>query len=203
MNSAVLLDFSNLVNLSMQQVLISSCALEQFAFLIHSCKDFQLQKVQIRNAESIASLIVFSSDGSEGYSNIQCYHLEFDDTQVSRESFISVECQQINAEMNFLVISNMMLGERRSANMKSNTSLFKLKLSSFQNTTRYLLIPYCFASLSSSLLLELENCSNKKCASPSEKGSIVALADLADASMSSCVFDGAASAPELRANDER
>ncbi|KAH7818371.1 uncharacterized protein MONOS_15637 [Monocercomonoides exilis] len=42
MNSSALLDFSNLANLSMKQLLISSCTLEQFSLLIHNCKDSQL-----------------------------------------------------------------------------------------------------------------------------------------------------------------
>ncbi|KAH7831842.1 uncharacterized protein MONOS_1229 [Monocercomonoides exilis] len=202
MNSAVLLDIRNLVNLSMQQVLISSCALEESALLLHNCKDSQLQKVQVRNAESKVSLIVFSSDGSGGHSNIQFSHLEFDDARVSSESLVSIESQDADVEMNFVTISATVLGDGCAVSAMSNASVIRLKQSSFQNITRDSFGPCCLAALSSSLLLELENCSNKKCASPSEKGNIAALADLTDACISSCVFDGAASTPELRANEE-
>ncbi|KAH7820059.1 uncharacterized protein MONOS_5460 [Monocercomonoides exilis] len=175
MNSAVLLDFRNLESFSMQQVLISSCALEQSVLILHNCKDSQLQKVQVRNAENKASLIVFSSDGSGGHSNIQCYHSEFDSISVLSGSLLSVECADANVEMNFLDISNTKLREGCAVSVASNASTFQLTQSSFKNITRDSFGPCCLTSSSSSLLLELENCSNKMCASPSEKGSIPAL----------------------------
>ncbi|KAH7827579.1 uncharacterized protein MONOS_14534 [Monocercomonoides exilis] len=105
--------------------------------------------------------------------------------------------------MNFLAISRTKLREGCAVSVASNASTLQLKQSSYQNVTRDSLGPCCLAASSSSLLLELKNCSNKKCASLHEKGSIEALADLADGCMSSCVFDGATSAPELRASDDR
>ncbi|KAH7818951.1 uncharacterized protein MONOS_4422 [Monocercomonoides exilis] len=202
-NSVVLLDFRNLVNISTQQVLISSCTLEQSTLILYNCKDSQLQKVQIRNAESKASLIVLSSDGSGGHSNVQYYHSEFDAISVLSGSLLSIECQDSDIQMNFLAISNTILGEGCAGSVASNASAFHLKQSSFQNITRDSLGPCCLAVSSSSFLLELENYSNKKCVSTSEKGSIEALEDLTDVNLSSYSFDGATSAPELRASDDR
>ncbi|KAH7831712.1 uncharacterized protein MONOS_539 [Monocercomonoides exilis] len=125
------------------------------------------------------------------------------DTCVSRESLVSVECGDVNVEMNFLSISNTMIGDVCAVSMASNPSTFNLKQLSFINITLDSLSPIRLAVSSSPVLMELENCTNKKCASPSEKGSIAALADLVDACTSSSVFDGATSAPELRANDKR
>eukprot|EP00770_Monocercomonoides_exilis_P006627 MONOS_6593.1-p1 / transcript=MONOS_6593.1 / gene=MONOS_6593 / organism=Monocercomonoides_exilis_PA203 / gene_product=unspecified product / transcript_product=unspecified product / location=Mono_scaffold00210:45498-53552(+) / protein_length=2684 / sequence_SO=supercontig / SO=protein_coding / is_pseudo=false len=205
--SGVLMDFHDLAKLSMQQVHASNCSAQRSGLVLRNCKDCQLQNIQMRGTRSGSNMIVLSSDGSEGHSNIQGIHLEFDDTRVLSESLVSVECKDSDVEMNFLAISNAVLGDGCAVSVTSNASAFHLKQPSFQNITRDSLGPCCLAasssSSSSSLLLELENCSNKKCVSPSEKGSIAALADLADACMSSCVFDGATSAPELRANDER
>ncbi|KAH7830486.1 uncharacterized protein MONOS_13365 [Monocercomonoides exilis] len=201
--SGVLMDFHDLAKLSMQQVHASNCSAQRSGLILRNCKDCQLQNIQMRGTQSGSNMIVLSSDGSGGRSNIQGIHLEFDDTRASSESLVSVECQDSDVEMNFLVVSNTVLGDGCAVSVTSNASAFHLKQSSFQNITRDSLGPCCLAASSSSLLLELENCSNKKCASPSEKGSIAALADLADACMSSCVFEGAASEAELRANDER
>ncbi|KAH7817010.1 uncharacterized protein MONOS_13222 [Monocercomonoides exilis] len=166
-------------------------------------EDSQLQKVQFRNAESKASLIVLSSDGSGGHSNIQYNHSEFDTISVLSGSLLSVECQDSDIQMKFLAISNTVLGDGCAMSVISNVSTFHFKQSSFLNLTRDWLGPCCLDASSSSLLLDLENCSNKKCTSRSKKGSIAALADLADGCMSSCVFDGATSEPELRASDDR
>ncbi|KAH7830516.1 uncharacterized protein MONOS_11142 [Monocercomonoides exilis] len=201
--SGVLMDFHDLAKLSMQQVHASNCSAQRSGLILRNCKDCQLQNIQMRGTRSGSNMIVLSSDGSGGHSNIQGNHLEFDDARVSSESLVSVECQDSDVEMNFLAVSNAVLGDGCAVRVTSNASAFHLKQSSFQNITRDSLGPCCLAASSSSLLLELENCSNKKCASRSEKGSIAALADLADACMSSCAFDGAASASELRANDER
>ncbi|KAH7830430.1 uncharacterized protein MONOS_10574 [Monocercomonoides exilis] len=201
--SGVLMDFHDLAKLSMQQVHASNCSAQRSGLILRNCKDCQLQNIQMRGTPSGSNMIVLSSDGSGGHSNIQGNHLEFDDTRVSSESLVSVECQDTDIEMNFLAVSNTVLGDGCAVSVTSNASAFHLKQSSFQNITRDSLGPCCLAASSSSLLLELENCSNKKCASPSEKGSVAALADLADVCMSSCAFDGAASAAELRENDER
>eukprot|EP00770_Monocercomonoides_exilis_P013405 MONOS_13352.1-p1 / transcript=MONOS_13352.1 / gene=MONOS_13352 / organism=Monocercomonoides_exilis_PA203 / gene_product=unspecified product / transcript_product=unspecified product / location=Mono_scaffold00814:24333-29471(+) / protein_length=1713 / sequence_SO=supercontig / SO=protein_coding / is_pseudo=false len=202
MNSGVLLNFHNLVNLSMQQVLVSSCMFDRSALILRSCKNSQLQKIQIKNAESKASLIMFSSDSPGVHSNIQCSHLELDNTRASKKSLVSVECEDANVEMNFLAICSAMLGEGCAVSVTSNATTFLLKQSSFQNITRDSLGPCCLATSSSSLLVELENCTNQKCISSSEKGRIAALMNLSDVCLSSCVFDGAASTQELRANKE-
>ncbi|KAH7819654.1 putative Protein tyrosine and serine/threonine kinase [Monocercomonoides exilis] len=205
-NSGVLLDFRNLADLSMQQVLISSCTLEQSVLVLHNCKDSHLQKVQVKNAESKASLIVFCSDGSGGHSYIQCSHVELDDTRVSKESLVSAECEDANVEMNFLAICSAMLGEGCAVSVASNASTFRLKQSSYQNITRNSLGPCCFASSSSSssssLLVELENCTSQKCISSSEKGRIAALTDLTDVNLSSCAFDGAAGVQHFGINED-
>ncbi|KAH7822341.1 uncharacterized protein MONOS_12359 [Monocercomonoides exilis] len=65
----------------------------------------------MRGTQSGSNMIVFSSDGSGGHSSIQGIHLEFDDTRVSSESLVSVECQDTDIEMNFLAISNTVLGD--------------------------------------------------------------------------------------------
>ncbi|KAH7820464.1 uncharacterized protein MONOS_8745 [Monocercomonoides exilis] len=206
MSCGELFDFRNFTNLSMQQLLVSSCMFDRSALILLNCKDSQLQKVQIKNAESKTSLIVLSSDGSGGQLNIQCSHLKFDDTHVLKESLISVECEEANVEMNSLAISNAMLMEGCAVSVKSNDSEFRLKQSSFQNITRNSFGPCCLAasssSLPSSLLVELENYTNQKCISSSEKGRIAALTNLSDVCLSSCVFDGAASTHELRDNEE-
>ncbi|KAH7828285.1 uncharacterized protein MONOS_12558 [Monocercomonoides exilis] len=205
-NCGVLLDFRNLTNLSMQQVLISSCALEQSALLLHNCKDSQLQKVQILNAESKASLIAFSSDGSGDHSNIQCYHSDFDAISVLSGSLLSVECADANVEMNFLSISNAKLREGCAVSVASNASTFRLKQSSYQNITRESFGPCCLAasssSSSSSLLVELENCTSHKCISSSDKGRIATLTDLTDVNLSSCSFDGATGEQQFGVNED-
>eukprot|EP00770_Monocercomonoides_exilis_P002022 MONOS_2007.1-p1 / transcript=MONOS_2007.1 / gene=MONOS_2007 / organism=Monocercomonoides_exilis_PA203 / gene_product=unspecified product / transcript_product=unspecified product / location=Mono_scaffold00038:183701-184575(+) / protein_length=205 / sequence_SO=supercontig / SO=protein_coding / is_pseudo=false len=78
--------------------------------------------------------------------------------------------------MNSLAISNAKISEGCAVSVASNASTFQLKQSSYQNITRDSFGP-CW--------------------------SIAAFADLTDACMSSCVFDGAASTSELRANCER
>ncbi|KAH7820494.1 uncharacterized protein MONOS_331 [Monocercomonoides exilis] len=206
MSCGELFDFRNLASLSMQQLLVSSCMFDRSALILLNCKDSQLQKVQIKNAESKTSLIVLSSDGSGGQLNIQCSHLKFDDIHVLKESLISVECEEANVEMNFLAISNAMLMEGCAVSVKSNDSEFRLKQSSFQNITRNSFGPCCLAasssSLPSSLLVELENYTNQKCISSSEKGRIATLTDLSDVNLSLCAFDGTTGAQELSSNEE-
>ncbi|KAH7822185.1 uncharacterized protein MONOS_14696 [Monocercomonoides exilis] len=135
-----------------------------------------------------SNMIVLSSDGSGGHSNIQGIHLEFVDTRISSESLVSVECQDSDVEMNFLAISNTALGDGCAVSVASNASTFRLKQSSYQNVARDSLILCCFASLTSSLLLELENCSDKKCASHTEKGCISVFVDLKYTHVSSCAY---------------
>ncbi|KAH7832355.1 uncharacterized protein MONOS_6026 [Monocercomonoides exilis] len=204
MNCKGLFDFRNLMNISMQQVLISSCTLEQSALLLRNCKDSQLQKVQIRNAESTASLIVLSSDGSGDHSNIQCNHSEFDAISVLSGSLLSVECADANVEMNFLAISNAKLREGCAMSVTSNASTFRLKQSTYQNITRESFGSCCLASSSSSsyLLMELENCTSQKCISSSYKGRIATLTNLTDVDLSSCVFDGAAGVQQFGVNED-
>eukprot|EP00770_Monocercomonoides_exilis_P008155 MONOS_8113.1-p1 / transcript=MONOS_8113.1 / gene=MONOS_8113 / organism=Monocercomonoides_exilis_PA203 / gene_product=unspecified product / transcript_product=unspecified product / location=Mono_scaffold00297:2069-10174(-) / protein_length=2330 / sequence_SO=supercontig / SO=protein_coding / is_pseudo=false len=163
-----------------------------------------LQKVQILNAESKASLIAFSSDGSGDHSNIQCYHSDFDAISVLSGSLLSVECTDANVEMNFLAISNAKLREGCAVSVTSNASTFRLKQSSYQNITRESFGPCCLAasSSSSSLLVELENCTSHKCISSSDKGRIAALTDLADVNLSSCSFDGATGAQQFGVNED-
>ncbi|KAH7816617.1 uncharacterized protein MONOS_6578 [Monocercomonoides exilis] len=205
-NSGNLFDFRNLANLSMQQLLVSSCMFDRSALILRNCKDSLQQNIQMRGIQCGSNMIVLSSDGSGGHSNIRCSNLEFDDTHVSKESLLSVECEEANVEMNFLAISNAMLMEGCAVNVKSNDSEFRLKQSSFQNITRNSFGPCCLAAsssaLSSSLLVELENYTNQKCISSSEKGRIAALTDLSDVCLSLCAFDGAASTQELRSNKE-
>ncbi|KAH7824604.1 putative Protein tyrosine and serine/threonine kinase [Monocercomonoides exilis] len=199
-NSDVLFDFRNLANLSMQQELISSCALEQSALILHNCKDSQLQKIQVRNVESNSSLIVFSSDGSGACSNIQCYHSEFDAISVLSGSLLSIECQDANVEMNNLSSTKIVLTNGCAVNLASANSSLSIRQSSFQNISRDSMGPCCLAASLSSPSLELENCSFRKCVSPSDKGSISALSGLSNASITSCAFDGETGPQQLRSN---
>ncbi|KAH7828745.1 uncharacterized protein MONOS_14562 [Monocercomonoides exilis] len=201
--SGVLMDFHDLAKLSMQPVRASNCSAQRSGLILRNCKDCQLQNIQMRGTQNGSSVIVFSSDGSGGHSNIQGIHLEFDDTHVSSESLVSVECQDSDVEMNFLAVSNTMFGDGCSVSVTSNDSASRSKHSSLQNITRDSLGPYCLAVSSLSLLLELKKCSNKMCASSYKKCCIAALTDLTDTCMFLCVFDGAASASELRTNDKR
>ncbi|KAH7831248.1 putative Protein tyrosine and serine/threonine kinase [Monocercomonoides exilis] len=199
-NSDILFDFRNLVNLSVQQVLISSCELEQSALILHNCKDSQLQKIQVRNVESNSSLIVFSSDGFGACLNIRCYHSEFDAISVLSGSLLSIECQDANVEMNNLSSIKTALANGCAVNIVSANSSLSIRQSSFQNISRDSMGPCCLAASLSSLLLELENCSCKKCVSPSDKGSISALSGLSNASITSCAFEGETDQQQLRSN---
>ncbi|KAH7832651.1 uncharacterized protein MONOS_13277 [Monocercomonoides exilis] len=201
--SGVLMDFHDLAKLSMQPVRASNCSAQRSGLILRNCKDCQLQNIQMRGTQNGSSVIVFSSDGSGGHSNIQGNHLEFDDTRVSSESLVSVECQDSDVEMNFLAVSNTMFGDECSVSVTSNDSASRSKHSSLQNITRDSLGPCCLAVSSLSLLLELKKCSNKMYASSYKKCCIAALTDLTDTCMFLCVFDGAASASELRTNDKR
>ncbi|KAH7820187.1 uncharacterized protein MONOS_6066 [Monocercomonoides exilis] len=201
--SGVLMDFHDLAKLSMQPVRASNCSAQRSGLILRNCKDCQLQNIQMRGTQNGSSVIVFSSDGSGGHSNIQGNHLEFDDTRVSSESLVSVECQDSDVEMNFLAVSNTMFGDGCSVSVTSNDSASRSKHSSLQNITRDSLGPCCLAVSSLSLLLELKKCSNKMCASSYKKCCIAALTDLTDTCMFLCVFYGAASASELRTNDKR
>ncbi|KAH7832745.1 uncharacterized protein MONOS_16008 [Monocercomonoides exilis] len=200
--TGVLMDFHELAKLSMQQVHASNCSAQRSGLVLRNCKDCQIQNIQMRGTPSGSSVIVFSSDGSGGHSNIQGIHLEFDDARISSESLVSVECQETDVEMNFLAVSNTVFGDGCAVRVTSNASTFLLKQSSFQNITRNSFGPCCLAASSSSLLVELENCTNQKCISSSEKGRIAALTNLSDVCLSSCVYDVAASTQELRANKE-
>eukprot|EP00770_Monocercomonoides_exilis_P000944 MONOS_937.1-p1 / transcript=MONOS_937.1 / gene=MONOS_937 / organism=Monocercomonoides_exilis_PA203 / gene_product=unspecified product / transcript_product=unspecified product / location=Mono_scaffold00015:202594-210570(+) / protein_length=2658 / sequence_SO=supercontig / SO=protein_coding / is_pseudo=false len=199
-NSGALLDFRNLANLSMQQVLISSCELEQSALILHNCKDSQLQKIQVRNVESKASLIAFSSDGSGACSNIRCYHSEFDAISVLSGSLLSIECQDANVEMNNLSSTKIVLTNGCAVNLVSANSSLSIRQSSFQNISRDSMGPCCLAASLSSPSFELENCSFRKCVSPSDKGSISALSGQSNASITSCAFDGETDPQQLRSN---
>ncbi|KAH7824771.1 putative Protein tyrosine and serine/threonine kinase [Monocercomonoides exilis] len=199
-NSDLLFDFRNLVNLSMLQVLISSCELEQSALILHNCKDSQLQKIQVRNVESKASLIVFSSDGSGACSNIQCYHSEFDAISVLSGSLLSIECQDANVEMNNLSSTKIVLTNGCAVNLVYANSSLSIRQSSFQNISRDSMGPCCMAASLSSPSFELENCSFRKCVSPSDKGSISALSGQSNASITSCAFDGETDPQQLRSN---
>ncbi|KAH7817083.1 uncharacterized protein MONOS_8007 [Monocercomonoides exilis] len=134
-NYGVLLDFRNLVNLSMQQVLVSSCMFDRSGLILRNCKDSQLQNIQMRGTRSGSNMIVFSSDGSERHSNIQGNHLEFDATIVLSGSLFSVECQDFDIEMNHLAISNTVPGDWCATSITTNASTFHLKQPSFQNIT--------------------------------------------------------------------
>ncbi|KAH7816733.1 uncharacterized protein MONOS_10512 [Monocercomonoides exilis] len=173
--SGVLMDFHDLAKLSMQQVQASNCIAQRSGLILRNCKDCQLQNIQMRGTRSGSNMIVFSSDGSGGHSNTQCYHLEFDDTCVSSESLVSVECQDSDVEMNFLAVSNTVLGDGCAVSVTSNASTFHLKQSSFQNITRNSLGPCCLAASSSSMLREFDNCSSHKRISSSDKRSISSL----------------------------
>eukprot|EP00770_Monocercomonoides_exilis_P015802 MONOS_15753.1-p1 / transcript=MONOS_15753.1 / gene=MONOS_15753 / organism=Monocercomonoides_exilis_PA203 / gene_product=unspecified product / transcript_product=unspecified product / location=Mono_scaffold01343:2783-5728(+) / protein_length=981 / sequence_SO=supercontig / SO=protein_coding / is_pseudo=false len=199
-NSDILFDFRNLVNLSMLQVLISSCELEQSALILHNCKDSQLQKIQVRNVESKTSLIVFSSDGFGACLNIQCYHSEFDAISVLSGSLLSIECQDANVEMNNLSSTKTVLTNGCAVNLVYANSSLSIRQSSFQNISRDSMGPCCMAASLSSPSLELENCSFRKCVSPSDKGSISALSGQSNASITSCAFDGETDLQQLRSN---
>ncbi|KAH7830052.1 uncharacterized protein MONOS_9073 [Monocercomonoides exilis] len=201
-NSDILFDFRNLVNLSMLQVLISSCELEQSALIHHNCKDSQLQKIQVRNVESKTSLIVFSSDGFGACLNIQCYHSEFDSISVLSGSLLSIECQDANVEMNNLSSTKTVLTNGCAVNLVSANSSLSIRQSSFQNISRDSMGPCCLAGSLSSPSFELENCSFRKCISPSDKGSISALSSLSNASITSCAFDGETDPQQLRSNTD-
>ncbi|KAH7817256.1 uncharacterized protein MONOS_3718 [Monocercomonoides exilis] len=162
MNCKELFDFHNLANLSVQQVLISSSIFDRSAMIFQNCKSSKLQYVQLRGTECRSNMIAICSDGSEGSSNIQCSHLEFDDTHVSNNSLLFVECEDANVEMNFLAICNTKLGDGCTVNIASNASIFRLKQSSYRNITRDSFGPCCLTASSSSLLLELENCTSQK-----------------------------------------
>ncbi|KAH7817264.1 uncharacterized protein MONOS_3710 [Monocercomonoides exilis] len=202
MNCKELFDFHNLANLSVQQVLISSSIFDRSAMIFQNCKSSKLQYVQLRGTECRSNMIAICSDGSEGSSNIQCSHLEFDDTHVSNNSLLFVECEDANVEMNFLAICNAKLGDGCAVSVASNASTFRLKQSSYRNITRDSFGPCCLTASSSSLLLELENCTSQKCISSSDKGRIVTLTDLADVNLSSCSFDGAKGEQQLGINED-
>ncbi|KAH7815722.1 uncharacterized protein MONOS_93 [Monocercomonoides exilis] len=161
-NCGELFDFSNFYKPINAASLISSCIFDRSALILRDCKDSQWKKVQLKNEESKASLIVLSSDGSGGHSNVQYYHSEFDSISVLSGSLFSKECQDSDIEMNFFTISNAKLREECAVSVASNASTFHLKQSSFQNITRNSFGPCCLAASSSSLLVELENCTNQK-----------------------------------------
>ncbi|KAH7827874.1 uncharacterized protein MONOS_271 [Monocercomonoides exilis] len=134
--TGVLMDSHELAKLSIQQVHASNCSAQRSGLVLRNCKDCQLQNIQMRGTPSGSSVIVFSSDGSGGHSNIQGIHLEFDDALISSESLVSVECQETYVEMNFLAVSNTVFGDGCAVRVTSNASTFLLKQSSFQNITR-------------------------------------------------------------------
>ncbi|KAH7818372.1 uncharacterized protein MONOS_15636 [Monocercomonoides exilis] len=104
--------------------------------------------------------------------------------------------------MNLLAISNTLLKDVCAANLASVNSSLSIRQSSFQTITRNSFGPSCLAasSSSSSLFVELENCTSHKCISSSDKGRIAALTDLTDVNLSSCAFDGKTDSQYPRSN---
>ncbi|KAH7830992.1 uncharacterized protein MONOS_12998 [Monocercomonoides exilis] len=124
--SGVLLNFHDQAKLFMQQVHASNSSAQRSGLILRNCKYCQLQNIQMRDTQSGSSVIVFSSDGSGGHSNIQGIYLEFDDSRVSSESLVSVECQDSDVEMNFLAVSHTVFGDGCAVRVTSNASIFHL-----------------------------------------------------------------------------
>ncbi|KAH7818351.1 uncharacterized protein MONOS_5917 [Monocercomonoides exilis] len=97
-NCGELFDFRNLANLSMQQMLIFKCIFDRSALILRNYKDSQLHNIHMKGTKSGSNVIVLSSDGSGGNSNIQCCHSEFDAISVLSDSLLSVECGDANVE---------------------------------------------------------------------------------------------------------
>ncbi|KAH7830265.1 uncharacterized protein MONOS_11786 [Monocercomonoides exilis] len=99
MNSSALLDFRNLANLFMSQVLIFRYIFDRSSLVLRNYKDSQLQNIQMKGTKSGSNVIVLSSDSSGGHSNIQYYHSEFDAISVLSGSWHSIKCQDSDIEI--------------------------------------------------------------------------------------------------------